>query len=542
MLQRLLKQKKRAALAQRKHSKFPQPKNDIHDDNDDDDDDIDNDKSSQVDAESAAGDEPAAKRFKGASASYTQINFQPQTGLEGYHQLQVERQAYHRDAHCDIEVPTAGPTTFVFEDGLALAEPLGAGRWRVPPGLAWHLCGPPTTDATWAGKPMRATPFAAELRTRNPDQQSICQHMLQVLRTRHMACFEAPTGSGKTVMILWLLHQLGRRALFVCHTGVLLKQGMARAAAFLPHLKLGRLRGHAYKKVLDCDIIFVTPRTLAMPNHDPAFMQCFGTLVVDEAHKMATSEMWQASRNVHTRYRFATSATLRRNDDHFALLPAMFGGVALTLQRVWDYIDVKIMVLQYPSQPLSMLKQRYGPFKGRFDFKHFYNQIKLHEGRCMSICERLVQDVQLARGKIFAYATEVEHIVGLQRLLRERFNVEAFCLHAGTADQFRDTQCTPVDATQGSAATIILSTYGSGVEGIDDPDVTVVHFLTPFSKCSILRIEQAIGRCRPGETKPPPLVYDWVDDCPLAWAQHTKRKEYLNTFNPHITRLYKIVG
>ena len=389
----------------------------------------------------------------------------------------------------------------------------------LPAGLGQKYFGPDPNP--WEGLPLAPGIFTGELYAENPNQQAVVSNTLDALRSRRYATMESPVGSGKTVMVVSIVCQLGRRALFVTTTTNLLEQARTQGfMAFAPHLKVGQLRGRRYSAVEDCDIVLCCPRTL-LADHDPAWFKRFGTLVFDEAHKAATSEMLEAGRRLRCKYRLGVSATLRRNDDKYIFIPAILGDVATRLTRVWSGVTYVTHFLDYPSKPKAefpLVSVKWGKYKGRADFQRYGNDIAMHDGRNSAVCDAVQGDL-VDRGKIFVYATLVDHLERLQMMLDGR-GIEAglLCMKTNKGDKLKENL----------ARRVILSTYGSGVEGVNDPDVDTVYFVTPFSSASTCRVEQCIGRCRPGPGKPVPLIRDFVDKCSLGFAMHRKRKTAAN--------------
>ena len=95
-------------------------------------------------------------------------------------------------------------------------------------------------DSTVEGEPA-AFQFTQALR---PEQAPLVREFLDRLReprNRYGGIFSAPCGFGKTVTALWMLAQLGRPAIILVHTGVLMKQWREAVAKFtdIPEDKVG---------------------------------------------------------------------------------------------------------------------------------------------------------------------------------------------------------------------------------------------------------------------------------------------------------------
>lgn len=399
----------------------------------------------------------------------------------------------------------------------------------IPAGLGAEVFGPDPDP--WCGESIPDGEFQGTLWSQNPDQQSLVTRMIEQLKSNRFGTMESPVGSGKTVMMTRIVVALGVRTLFVCTTTNLLEQARDQGfGVFAPHLKVGQLRGSKYKTVEGCDVVLTTPRTLAS-KHDPVFLQQFGLLVFDEAHKAATAEMGRAAAQLRCKYRLGVSATLRRNDDKFLIIPAILGDIRVRLKRIWENIVYVRHILDYGNLnsdqkfivgELTVPEVKYGPKKGRPDFHAYQCIIAAHEGRTRAIVAQLVEDLK-SRKKIFVFAERVNHLEAVRDELAVH-GVEAGVLHSKTnkGDELGKTL----------AHSVVLSTYASGVEGVNDSAVDTIYYISPFSKASTNRVEQSIGRCRPGDGKLPPLVRDWVDRCNLGWAMHAFRRKLIASLNP----------
>lgn len=450
-------------------------------------------------------------------------------------------------------VTVTGPPhlyTGTFEDGLSLVEyDTHTGTYDIPPGLAAHLYGidalnPPDLDGTTLGEPLRAGPFCGQLRRgdtpHTPNQTVLCNHVIEKIHQRRYVTFEAVVGSGKTIMMVYIVHMLGRRALVSCTNTTLLQQAVEQGFnAFLPHLQCGILEGRNYAAVEGCDIVLCTPKTLAMDGHDPAFLKSFGIWAVDEVQSTGTREMLAASRNVNTRYRLGFTGTLRRNDDKTLMLPSILGDVVGTLSKYWDTYHLHTHFLRYDSEhgeqdgKLPLTYHKWGQYKGRIDMRSYKAQVVTHPKRAETICTQIHNDLQVPkRGKIIVYSAFVDHLQLMHSTLKDLHGIDSGVLWQKTNKGAK--------LAENLKHRVIFSTYGSGTAGINDPAIDTIYLIYPISRSANTVFEQCYGRIRPGEDKLVPLVRDWVDHCEL-YNMYYKRLRYMKNYNPlikkHVHRL-----
>lgn len=399
----------------------------------------------------------------------------------------------------------------------------------LPAGVGHHLFG--EDPDPWPGDELPPGEFQGSLYGESPDQCGVVSNTVDALRRRRFATIESPVGSGKTVMVTKIIMEMGVKALFVTTTTNLLEQAKTQGFnVFAPHLKVGQLRGSRYGPVEDCDVVLCCPRTL-VSRQDPAWLSRFGLIVFDEAHKAATNEMLQAGAKLRCKYRLGVSATLRRNDDKYLLIPAILGDVATRLSRVWAgvrYVSHMMAYADHPNKELPLKTQKWGKFKGKCDMHKFLEDITTHPGRRELVCQSIKRDLE-DRGKLFVFGDRIEYLEGIQQRLHELgITSGVLCMRSNKGDALLETL----------SHRVILSTYGSGVEGVNDKEVDTIYFAMPFSNASTCRVEQSIGRCRPGPGKPIPLVRDFVDRCALGYAMHRKRTAAANHLNAEHTKSF----
>ena len=147
--------------------------------------------------------------------------------------------------------------------------------------------------------------FHGELR---PFQKEAVQAMI----TRDMGTLSAPTGSGKTVMALYLIAQRRQPALIITHTKELLEQWAARIGQFLgiSENEIGRIGDG--KRTVGEKITVALVQTL-YKCADEVFPHV-GHLIVDECHRTPARTFTEAVSAFDCRFITGLSATPWRRD------------------------------------------------------------------------------------------------------------------------------------------------------------------------------------------------------------------------------------
>ena len=148
--------------------------------------------------------------------------------------------------------------------------------------------------------------FNGQLR---PFQQQAVQHMLR----KEFGTLNSPTGSGKTVMALYILAQRRQPALIVVHTADLARQWSERIETFLniPAKEIGRIGGGKKKIGEKITVALVQSLYKCAETVAPQV----GHLIVDECHRTPSRTFTDAVTEFDARYMLGLSATPWRRDN-----------------------------------------------------------------------------------------------------------------------------------------------------------------------------------------------------------------------------------
>jgi superfamily II DNA or RNA helicase/intein/homing endonuclease len=86
---------------------------------------------------------------------------------------------------------------------------------------------------------------------------------------------------GKTAVSLYIIAELGKKAMVVVHKNFLLDQWKERIAQFLPDAKIGIIKAQTFD-IENKDIVLASLQSLSMKDYDPSSFEEFGCIVVDE--------------------------------------------------------------------------------------------------------------------------------------------------------------------------------------------------------------------------------------------------------------------
>ena len=329
---------------------------------------------------------------------------------------------------------------------------------------------------------------------------------------------EAPCGSGKTQMGLELIRRIGGRALWLTHTKKLLDQSKERAESMFqaPEGAYGEITEG--KVSIGKSITFATVQT--MSKLDPSlYRDEFDIVVVDECHHCVGTPtkarmFYKCLTNVRARYKYGLSATLTRADGMIRTLFAIIGPKEHTIAK--EEVGEKTIKAEHIRIDTGIMWpiEDYCTADGMLDYASLITMLSESEERNRLIAEK-ARELHEQGKKQLILCHRVAQVKALAYMCKEFSAVSAVTGAVKAKD--RDY----------GKASIIVATYALAKEGLDIPDLDVVHLATPQKDEATTR--QAVGRVErniPG--KATPMAIDWVDETiPYCVNCYKKRKTAL---------------
>ena len=336
----------------------------------------------------------------------------------------------------------------------------------------------------------------------------------------------APCASGKTQMGLEIIARLGLRALWLTHTGDLLKQSLERAKAVLgiDPATFGTITDG--KINIGASITFATVQTmckidLAAVKHE------WDVIIVDEAHHIVGTPtklqmFYKVISGLCARYKFGLTATPKRSDGLIACMYALLGQklYEVTKTQIKDNLcPVRVFTQHVDFEPdLSVILAP----DGTLQFTSLINNLTESESRNRQIVEDIAK--HSGSGKRGLVLTDrVQHIETLSKALSAR-GLRCVPLHGSVKKTARESAIVSLKAGN---IDLIIASFALAKEGLDIPNLDNVFFTTPQKNETV--VVQSAGRvARIAEGKAWGNVYDYVDDFALlrSWAAK-RRKCYL---------------
>jgi superfamily II DNA or RNA helicase len=344
---------------------------------------------------------------------------------------------------------------------------------------------------------------------------------VNVMLERDFGTLSAPTGSGKTVMALYMIARRRQPTLVVVHSKELALQWVERIGHFLsiPKDQIGFIGG-GKKKIGDAGITVALVQSVYKSADEIA--PHFGHLVVDECHRAPSRTFTDAVTAFDTKFMLGLSATpFRRDhlsrlifwhlgDKHHEITPAemVAAGQILSIDVVYretEFVPYADPINEY-STMLSELT--HNDERNRMIAADVHLEVEQHQrpGVCLVLTDRKL------------------HCQVLQAVLKHKHHVEAEVL---TGDLSAEQRSDIVMRLNAGRIRVLLATGQLIGEGFDCPRLSTLFFATPIRFSG--RVMQYLGRIlRPSEDIERAKVYDYVDVHvpPLLAAARARRKVY----------------
>ena len=330
-----------------------------------------------------------------------------------------------------------------------------------------------------------------------PFQQAAVADML----SRDFGTLSSATGSGKTVMALYILAQRQQPALIVVHTKDLAFQWIERIETFLgipPH-EIGMIGGG--KKIVGEKITVALVQSLYKCAQEVAPQ--IGFLIVDECHRCPSRTFTEAVSCFDSKYMLGLSATPWRRDNLSKLIFWHLGDVHHEVDK--DHLVETGAVLP------ARVTYRQTEFRTRHDpineYSKMLSELTTDTDRNILITSDVAREALNSAGVCLVLSDRKAHCENLQSLLRYRNKVESELLTGDLPVSQRQEVVEKLNAKQ---VKVVIATGQLIGEGFDCKELTTLFLATPISFSG--RVLQYLGRVlRPAPGKDLAHVFDYVD-------------------------------
>jgi superfamily II DNA or RNA helicase len=324
---------------------------------------------------------------------------------------------------------------------------------------------------------------------------------VEAMLAKDFGTLSSATGSGKTVMALYIIARRKQPALIIVHTKELATQWVDRIATFLgigPEA-VGFIGGG--RKVIGEKITVALVQSLY--KCADAVAQKIGFLVVDECHRCPSRTFTEAVSSFDSQFMLGLSATPYRRDELSKLIFWHLGDMH-------HQVD-KSQLIETGDVLPARVTFRETNFATRFDPVNEYSrmlaELASDTERNLMIAFDVAAEAAKNSGICLILSDRKAHCENLQALLRYRFKLQSELL---TGDLDNAERKKVLQRLEQGKVRILIATGQLIGEGFDCKDLTTLFLATPIKFSG--RLLQYLGRVlRPAAGKQYARVFDYVD-------------------------------
>ncbi len=327
------------------------------------------------------------------------------------------------------------------------------------------------------------------------------QEAVNAMIPRDFGALSAPTGSGKTVMALYMIARRKQPALIVMHTKDLANQWVDRVGEFLGISAdtVGFIGGG--KKVVGEKVTVALVQSLYKCAEEVS--QQIGFLIVDECHRCPSRTFTEAVIDFDSKYMLGLSATPWRRDNLSKLIFWHLGNMhhkvdKSRLVKSGDVLSTEVIIRETDFKPY------YDPVN---EYSKMISELTSDDKRNRLIASDIAKEAKSNAGICLVLSDRKKHCETLRALLRYKFKISSELLTGDLSSSQRQAVLDRLD--QGDVKVLVATGQLIG-EGFDRKDLSPLFLATPIKFSG--RVVQYLGRVlRPAPGKKKARVYDYVD-------------------------------
>ena len=351
--------------------------------------------------------------------------------------------------------------------------------------------------------------FNGEIRE---NQKTAIDASLKQLKETGGGILVLPCGYGKTCIGLYLISQMKKKTLVICHKEFLVNQWKDRIETFLPEARLGKIQGQKFD-IEDKDIVIGMLQSLSMKEYDLKAFDSFDFIIVDECHHISSKVFSRTLKKINCHYHIGLSATPVRADGLMKVLEWHFGKIYFSVSNKDDMKEKRnVKIKRVIIENHNLYSQEILNFKKKPQIPSMITNIINYPERNNKIIEILFEVIKEKRN-ILVLSDRRDHLVEISKLLKEK-EFEDFGFYIGGMKE--------KDLKLSENRQVIFGTYMMCSEGYDNKNLDTLIMATPKGN-----IEQSIGRVlRKDVYDIEPLVVDIVDNFSAFINQAKKRMTF----------------
>jgi superfamily II DNA or RNA helicase len=330
-----------------------------------------------------------------------------------------------------------------------------------------------------------------------PFQRDAVDRML----TRDFGTLSSATGSGKTIMALYMIAKRRQPTLIIVHTKDLANQWMMRIESFLGIAANDIGFIGSGQKSIGSAITIALVQSLYKCVEEVA--KLIGFLIVDECHRCPSRIFTEAVTGFDSRYMMGLSATPWRRDKLSKLIFWHLGDVHYE-------VDKKHLVRSGDVLPAEVIvrKTNFKPYHDPVnEYSKMLAELTADTERNVLITGDVAREISEQNGISLVLSDRKAHCDNLRALLQLRYKIDAELL---TGDLNLNERQAVIDRLNRKEVRVVIATGQLIGEGFDCRELSTLFLATPIRFSG--RVLQYLGRVlRPAPNKNMARVFDYVD-------------------------------
>jgi superfamily II DNA or RNA helicase len=353
------------------------------------------------------------------------------------------------------------------------------------------------------------------------------------------------TVTHNTSISLYIIVELGVKALIIVNKEFLMDQWKERIQQFLPDAKIGILR----QKKIDIenkDIVIAMLQSVAMCKYDSSIYDSFGITFYDEVHCVPSKIFSKALRKINTKYHFGLSATPNRADGMTKVTNLYIGPIIYkvdTSKSKKNPKNLHVFTIAFNKLPESKHYKSLSNYRGKPDVVKMISNLTECPKRLALISMILRYFIITDKRHILVLSDRIQYLNNIENKIK--LDLQESGLQLPFKIGYYIGGMKEKERKESEKADLILASYSMAKEAMDIPILDTLLMVTSKSN-----IEQSIGRIQRQTVYPderPPLVIDFVDYFSSFQSQFNKRKLFYKKnhytisnfmFNEDINKLY----
>lgn len=332
------------------------------------------------------------------------------------------------------------------------------------------------------------------------------------------------TVTHNTVMAIYLMCQVKKKALVVVHKDFLLQQWKERIEQFCPTARIGLIKAKTVDTE-DKDIVIASLQSLSMKKYEPDTFSDFGFVIADECHHTSAEVFSRALRKVNFKYSLGLSATVKRKDGLSKVFMWYLGGILYSNVKNKGQKDEVDVQLHYYYDPYPDYSKEVYMMGNKLNISKMINNICEYSERQKYIvdCVKEILAKEPER-KIIILSDRRAHLENVGKLLA-REGIENGNYFGGMK---------PNELKVSESKQVLLGTFCMVSEGFDCKSLDTLILASPKSdvtqSCGRILREEAAKR------RHVPLIVDIIDQFSIFERQGKKRLTYYKS------QKYNLIG